>query len=307
MKQMANRSLMVMVGLMAALMVFSTSALASDPVHWSYEGEAGPAHWGELSPDFALCGAGAAQSPIDIPADATLNPADLGFAYQPSAVNIVNNGHTVQVNYDGGSTLKLDGQDYQLAQFHFHAGSENTHNGQQAPLEMHLVHKNAAGDLAVVGVWLDGGGSDNAAFAPVFSHLPATEGEPEAVAGETVNADSLLPADRSYYRFNGSLTTPPCSQNVKWIMESQPVQVSDAQIAAFTAIFDNNFRPVQPFNDRQFLVSAQMEMEPAMEPATLPVSGGEPWPIADLLAGLGGVFLVSGAGLFLYRRRVMAR
>lgn len=296
MKQFRERSLIVILGLMASLTIFSGSALASGPVHWSYDGEAGPTHWGELSPDFALCATGTEQSPIDIPAEAALNPADLDYAYLPSAVNIVNNGHTIQVNYDAGSTLKLDNQEYELVQFHFHAASEHTNNGQHAPMEMHLVHRNANGDTAVVGVWLENG-SENTAFAPVFDNLPAVEGEPTTISGQTVNADSLLPVERTYHRYNGSLTTPPCTQNVKWIMLSDSVTLSDAQIGKYTAIFSDNFRPTQPLNDRQFLVTAQIG------PETLPVTGTNPMPGAVNLVGVGMLAVITGAGLYVYHHK----
>lgn len=295
MKTFARCSLMVMVGVVVALMAFGGVAAASDPVHWAYEGEAGPENWGELSPDFAACSTGTEQSPVDIAAGTTLNSGDLAYNYQPSAVNILNNGHTIQVNYDAGSSLELDNDTYQLLQFHFHAHSENTLAGQPAPMEMHLVHQNAAGDLAVVGAWLESG-SENAAFASVFDNLPPAESEAEAVASATVNVDELLPADRSYYRFNGSLTTPPCSEGVKWIMLSTPIELSADQLGAFTAIFDNNYRPVQPLNERTFLTSAQIA------PEALPETGGVAFPGAGLMMGLGALTVVTG--LYLYRRKI---
>jgi len=285
---------------LAGLLLFSGLALASGPVEWGYSGDTGPENWGDLSPDFALCGTGVEQSPIDVPAGATVNPADLGLDYQASAVNILNNGHTVQVNYDAGSTLQVDGQTYNLLQFHFHAASENTSQGQQAPLEAHFVHANADGGLAVVGVWLESG-SENAAFAPVFDNLPATKSEATTIEGATVDANELLPAERTYYRFNGSLTTPPCSEGVKWFMMSNPVELSDAQIAAFTAIYDDNFRPVQPFNDRSFLVTSQLQ------PAALPESGGVRLPMPGILAGAGLLLVILGASLELHRRHTRIR
>jgi carbonic anhydrase len=302
MKQIIKRSLMAMLGLMVGLTAFVGVAIAEGPVHWGYEGEEGPEHWGELSPDFALCSTGTEQSPINIPTDAALNPADLGYNYLPSAVNIFNNGHTIQVNYDPGSDLVLNNQVYELLQFHFHAGSEHTRDGQQLPIEMHLVHRNADGGLAVVGAWVEIG-SHNAAFEPVFNHLPATEGEPEAVPGETVNADELLPAERSYRQYNGSLTTPPCTQDVKWIMLSETVELSEAQITAYTDIFDHNFRPTQPFNERSFLLSSEV----GAAPETLPESGGVAFPVASVLMGLGALGIITGTGLYLYRRKLMTQ
>ena len=244
---MKPRILMLLLLLVITMASFGTKTvvLADDGgAEWSYEGATGPAYWGELDPDYALCATGTEQSPVAIPSSAPLNPANLRYQYQPSRVNIFNTGYTIQVNYDAGSTLTLEGDTYELVQFHFHAHSEHTKDGQTTPMELHLVHRNAAGQLAVVGVWLTQG-SANAAYAPVLNHLPTTEDEPQPVPGETVNADALLPAERSYYGYNGSLTTPPCTEGVKWVMLGQMVELSAAQINAYTSIFDANFRPVQ--------------------------------------------------------------
>ena len=167
---------------LALMLMIGGVALASEGTHWSYGGESGPDHWGDLSPDYAACATGVEQSPVDIPADAALNAGDISFSYQPSAVNIVNNGHTVQVNYDKGSSITLNGVRYDLVQFHFHAHSEHALAGELEPMEAHLVHKNAKGGLAVVGVLLKAG-SENPAYAAVLNYLPAEEGEPHAVSG----------------------------------------------------------------------------------------------------------------------------
>jgi carbonic anhydrase len=267
-----------------ALVAFGV-ALAQEGVHWSYEGESGPEHWGDLSPDFAACAKGVEQSPVDIPASTPVNPADIAFSYRPSAVNIFNNGHTVQVNYDQGSSITLDGATYNLVQFHFHAASEHAIGGAHQPLEIHLVHRNAQGGLAVVGVLLKAG-AENAAYAPVLQNLPAQESQPAPVAGATVNAGKLLPAQRSYWRYDGSLTTPPCTEGVKWLVMNTPVELSEAQIAAFTSVFQNDARPVQPFNSRTFLLST-----------TLPATGGATLTLDGALVGVG--LLMSAAGLAL--------
>ncbi len=234
----------------------------SGPIHWTYEGEEGPAHWGELGPDFETCGAGVEQSPIGLSSSATLNPADLMMNYQPTAMTIENNGHTIEVVYDdNGSTLTVDGIAYKLLKFHFHSLGEHTVDGARADAEMHLVHQSADGGYAVVGVLINAG-AENANYAPVWDHLPATKTEPETVEGVSVNAADLLPVNQTYYRYNGSLTTPPCTEGVKWFMMSNPVEISADQLAAFQAIYDFNYRPTQPFNDREYLVTANM-------PATL--------------------------------------
>ena len=149
-----------------------TSATAHTEIHWGYSGAGGPAHWGALEPDFAACSNGKNQSPVDITHAAPSDIPNIVFSYSPSAVNIVNNGHTIQVNYDAGSYIEIDGVRYDLVQFHFHAPSEHTINGKRYPAELHLVHKSASGELAVVGVMFEKG-TENLALAPVWSHLPA--------------------------------------------------------------------------------------------------------------------------------------
>ena len=273
-----------------ALVAFGV-ALAQEGVHWSYEGDTGPEHWGELSPDYAACSQGVEQSPVDIPTSAPVNPANLAFKYQPSAVNIFNNGHTVQVNYDQGSSIVLDGVTYNLVQFHFHAASEHEIGGVQDPMELHLVHKNAQGGLAVIGILLKAG-AENPAYAPVLQNLPPQESQPTPVAGATVDANTLLPAQRGYWRYNGSLTTPPCTEGVKWLVMSTPVELSEAQIAAFTTIFKNNERPVQPLNARTFLV-----------PTTLPVTGGATVTWDGALVGAGVLAIAAGLALAHIGRR----
>ena len=276
----------VLVGMVLTFgFVAPVRGVRADDHPWTYEGAEGPEHWGELSPDYELCGIGVEQSPVDIPAAAPLNAVGPASIYGPSRVNIFNNGHTVQVNYDEGSSMTLEGSEYALVQFHFHAHSEHTKAGQAAPLEMHLVHRNAEGKLAVVGVWLEPGAA-NAAFAPVFDHLPAAVGAPQAVPGATIDADDLLPAERAYYRYNGSLTTPPCTEGVKWVMLDRPVALSQGQIDAYTALYSNDFRPTQPLNARAFLGGNA-------DAAPLPVAGATPGQPLYLVA-LGALLLLGG-------------
>ncbi len=174
------------------------TAVASGTVHWGYEGEVGPEHWGDLSPDFAACAQGEEQSPVDIAATAPVNPPGLGFNYQPSSLNIFNNGHTIQIDYDQGSNLEVDGVSYPLTQFHLHSLSEHTVGGAHTPMELHLVHKDAGGQIAVVGIMITQG-AQNPAYEPILAHMPAEEGPAQAISSTTVNAGDLLPADRSYY------------------------------------------------------------------------------------------------------------
>jgi len=288
-----KRGLLNVVIIIGLLLAFAGVVGASGPVHWTYEGEEGPAHWGELSHDFEACGVGMEQSPIDVDSSAPLNPADLAMNYQTTALNIENNGHTIEVVYDdNGSTLTVDGIDYKLLQFHFHSLSEHTVDGAHADAEMHLVHQSADGGYAVIGVLINAG-AENAAYAPVWNNMPAEEGEPETVDGVSVNVADLLPADKTYYRYNGSFTTPPCTEGIKWFMMSNPVEISADQLAAFQAIYDFNYRPTQPFNAREYLVTSAM-------PTTLPETGGAAFPLDALLLGLGS--LTAAAGVYLRRR-----
>lgn len=259
-------------------------------VHWSYEGEGAPEHWAELDAANALCASGTEQSPVDIPTDAPANAANLHFDYSPSKVNILNNGHTIQVKYDEGSTVEIDGEPYTLQQFHFHAASEHTIDGAHTPLEMHLVHANAAGGLAVVGVMLVEG-AENPAFTSVLDNMPSTETEATTIPEAIVNALELLPAEQSYYRLNGSLTTPHCDEGVKWHVMEHPVELSAAQIAQFTAIFDNNYRPTQPMGEREFIVTAEASAEHAIHWAYEGEGGPENW------AELDAAYEACGAGV----------
>ncbi|MCB9111125.1 MAG: carbonic anhydrase family protein [Anaerolineales bacterium] len=219
------------------------------PPHWTYEGEEGPAHWGDLDASYAACGTGKSQSPIDVSTPAEEDLTNIAFHYQPSEVNILNNGHTVQVNYDAGSYIELDGVRYDVAQFHFHAPSEHAVDGKLFAAEIHIVHKSADGALAVVGILLDEG-AQNDAFQPFIDNLP-TEASDVKDAGVTINAADLLPAVQTTYRYSGSLTTPPCTEGVNWLVMTTPVQLSADQLSALESLFEGgNNRPVQPLNDR---------------------------------------------------------
>ena len=234
--------------------------MAEEKPHFSYEGETGPEYWGSLSPDWVACETGMEQSPVDIVADAPINPDDVAYAYAETAVNIVNNGHAIQVNYDEGSTAEIDGTEYALKQFHFHSLSEHTVAGENLDMEMHLVHADADGNNAVVSVLLVEG-DENPAFAPVWDNMPAEEGDPVTIEGAVVNVSDLMPEDRSYYHYMGSLTTPACTEGVNWHVLTTPVELSADQLAAFRAIHDGTNRPIQPMNDREFLAPEEAAAE----------------------------------------------
>lgn len=222
-------------------------------VHWAYEGEAGPEKWATLSTAYADC-AGKTQSPIDLTDAGAKDLANLVFHYQPSRITITNNGHTIQVDYDPGSTIELDGHRYKLLHFHFHAPSEHTIDGEPAEAELHLVHQIDDGSLpadskAVVGVLIRAG-DENPAFATVWNQLQVAIATPQPVDGE-VNAAEMLPAVQTTYRYTGSLTTPPCTPEIAWNVMTEPIEMSPAQIEAFRATLEgDNNRPVQRLNDR---------------------------------------------------------
>ncbi len=230
----------------------AASQVASAQTHWSYEGEAGPANWGKLDPQFVMCAMGRNQSPIDLAGftDADLKPMKMN--YKPAASQIVNNGHTLQVDYAPGSTLVVDGREFELKQFHFHAPSENTLNGKHFPMEGHLVHADKNGNLAVVAIMFSQG-ADNPLLRRLWEHVPANKGDKQPLPAG-LNASALLPSSRDHFAFNGSLTTPPCSEGVRWLVIKQPASASKAQIERFSgAVGEANNRPVQPLNARTVL------------------------------------------------------
>lgn len=225
--------------------------LLANNTHWEYSGQQGPANWAKLTPEFGQC-AGSNQSPIDLNGLVEAQLPPLTFSYQKGSQQIINNGHTVQINYAKGSILKLDGMDFELKQFHFHAPSENLIKGRSFPLEGHFVHANKQGELAVVAVMYEVGQA-NSTLAQVWQQLPNKVGKLAALS-HTISALELLPSNRDYYRFSGSLTTPPCSEGVRWLVLKQPVVVSQAQVDAFKGVMHHpNNRPVQALNGRVIL------------------------------------------------------
>ena len=215
---------------------------------WGYGADDGPACWGSLDPAFALCDRGREQSPIDLTGARPARLDPIGFDYRPARVSVENTGHTVQVNPAPGSSILLDGARHELAQFHFHRGSEHLVDGVRLPLELHLVHRSADGALVVIGVLIEEGAA-NRTLAPVWARLPAEPGAPRPVPG-TLDLASLIPAGGTTWRYRGSLTTPPCGEGVAWAIPTGRLSMSAAQIAAFGAIFPNNYRPVQPLGER---------------------------------------------------------
>lgn len=245
------------VALISSATLFTTlHAFAGEAVHWDYRGKHGPAHWAELGDDFKGCASGRAQSPVNIhPRKATAEalPA-LDFSYGRVPPSIVNNGHTVQVNVKPGQTLRIGDHAYELLQFHFHTPSEERLDGKSTAMVAHFVHRDAEGKLAVVAALIKPGKA-NAGFDAVLSHLPSHAGETLTVDGLEIDLTAMLPEQRRYYAFDGSLTTPPCSENVRWMVLAQPVTVSPKAIQQFRRLYAANARPVQPLNGRVIKVS----------------------------------------------------
>jgi len=237
--------------LIAFLLLGSGSAYSATGAHWGYSGAEGPENWVHLSRDYSAC-SGKNQSPIDLSAFVEADLEPIQFAYQAGGNEILNNGHTVQVNYAPGSMIEVVGRAFELTQFHFHAPSENRIGGKSFPMEAHLVHSDKDGNLAVVAVMLEEG-APNQALEAAWAKMPEKEGDRHALT-EAVSAESLLPANRDYYRFNGSLTTPPCTEGVWWLVMKQPVSASMEQIERFAHVMHHpNNRPLQPVNARPVL------------------------------------------------------
>lgn len=241
--------------------------LPYDAPHWDYHGERGPQFWGKLDPVFSLCDKGHNQSPIDIAetSPATLpkllsnfSPAKLQIVHHEHIADEINDGHTIQVNYSEGDTLTIGSTNYELIQFHFHAPSEHTIRGNHYPMEMHFVHQSPSGALAVVAVFIEKG-IHNAAFDPIWANLPKKQGVVSHYEHVQVNVDDLLPQSNKSYRYDGSLTTPPCSEVVEWIVMQSPIHLSAAQIWRFSTVIEENNRPVQPLHDRVTVSDAVAE------------------------------------------------
>jgi carbonic anhydrase len=246
--------------------------------HWSYGGSDGPQNWGHLTESYQLCSSGINQSPIDINSTTQSKLFSLNFNYFPATLQILNNGHTIQYNYgkinsgpeyfvtienkqyalptamENNSSISISGETYNLLQVHFHSPSEHKVNGRSYPLEAHFVHANSQDQLAVVGILFENGVSNDFVSTP-WQHMPASTGTPQTINNVTLNAENLLPGNRDYYHYRGSLTTPPCSEGVRWFVMKSPRTVSSSQISKFVSTVGNNARPVQAVNSRFILTT----------------------------------------------------
>ena len=228
-------------------------ASAHGAPHWSYSGEVGPQAWGGLRAEFTLCSSGQRQSPIDIREGMAVDLEPIRFNYQSSGFGVVDNGHTVQVNVAPGNFIEIAGRRFELQQFHFHRPSEERIDGRQFDMVAHLVHKDVEGKLAVVAVLLDRG-SVQPVVQTVWNNLPL-EKHQETKARVTIDLSQLLPADRRYYTYMGSLTTPPCSEGVQWVVMRHPVAVSQEQLDIFARMYPMNARPLQAASGRRIMQS----------------------------------------------------
>jgi len=244
------RSAIAAMVIMATLPI-TASASGGKHAEWGYMGDKGPLHWGDLSGDFKMCKEGKIQTPIDIVPNKDVDLPPLKIDYKSASTTLIDNGHTVQVNVAKGSTLTIDGDKYRLIQFHFHVPSENNIEGDAFPLEAHFVHSTDDGKLAVVGVMFEEG-DENPILKKIWNHFPSLKrGEEKPCELDAKEISSLLPEKRDYYRFMGSLTTPPCSEGVKWHLFKTPSTVSKEQIVQFFSLFGApNNRPIQPRNGR---------------------------------------------------------
>ena len=249
----------ITLALSSALLLLATGCSNTAPTHsthkahWGYTGHEGPSNWGSLSDDYKMCSLGRNQSPINVTHSLNANLAPIKFSYTTAPSDIINNGHTVQVNIAAGSYIVVDNKKYELKQYHFHTPSENHIHGKSFPLEAHFVHAAVDGELAVVAVLFEYG-KDNKTLAKLWEKMPMEAHGKHELNNIAKNLMDLIPTNRQYYRFNGSLTTPPCSEGVKWMVLGKNLKVSKAQIEKFAhAVGGHNNRPIQPLNARMIV------------------------------------------------------
>lgn len=227
-------------------------AASGGGAHWDYHGGEGPEHWSQLSPEYAACSAGKHQSPVNLTKAMPAAIPDIRFHYGAVPLDILNNGHTIQCNYAPGSYMLLEGKRYDLKQFHFHHPSEHAVDGMRFDMEVHLVHMNEHHELAVVGVFLSRSDT-NRVLDPIWEHMPMFPTKARMYQDVMINAEDLLPRDRGVYQYFGSLTTPPCSEGVHWIVMKESIGLAPAQLSKFASVFPMNARPTQGKNRRFFL------------------------------------------------------
>ncbi len=245
---------MKIVKVLATTIACSSALLAA--THWGYTGHEGPEHWGDLSPKYKMCKIGKSQSPINITKEVTVATEGLKkikFNYVTPATKIINNGHTIQVNVKDGSYIVVDGKTFDLKQFHFHTPSENQIDSKNFPLEAHFVHAAKDGSLAVIALMYELG-AENKIIKKLWSKMPHNAGESTSCKMEAAMFTTMLPKKHDYYRFSGSLTTPPCSEGVRWMVLKNYSHISKAQEEEFLHLLHHaNNRPIQPINARKVM------------------------------------------------------
>jgi len=235
--------------LITGVFLLATNSFAGSKAHWGYSGDGCPENWGKLDPAYSACDTGVNQSPINLTGFIEADLPSIDFTYSTAAYEIINNGHTVQAVFSKGSSINIDNIKFNLLQCHFHAPSENTVENKSFPMEGHCVHASDNGKLAVVAIMYEAGKA-NEGIAGLWDKMPHKNGDKNKLVTK-VNADLFMPADKDYYRFNGSLTTPPCTEGVRWIVLKNSVSVSQEQIDKFVRVMHHpNNRPVQPVNAR---------------------------------------------------------
>lgn len=222
--------------------------------HWSYAGDTGPDYWGDLAPEYAACKRGQMQSPIDIRGAQFERLPGLSFQYRSSPLTIVNKGYTIEVAYESGSYLRIGPKRYELKYFHFHTPGEHTINGWRADMVIHIVHQDSLGKIAVVAVPVVAGRRRNVMLDRLWDYAPKSVGEGEYYPHVGIKPTFLLPSKRAYYAYSGSLTTPPCTEGVRWIVLQTPLQVSAKQVRRFQQMMGRNARPLQAVNARAVFV-----------------------------------------------------
>ena len=242
-------------GVVAICSICASLARApAEGAHWTYSGAQGPDHWGELAPEAQVCAAGNEQSPIDLTGAVPADLPKIEVSYKPQPLRVINNGHTIQVNFQPGSEIAIGKDRYTLLQYHFHHPSEHLVAGNPFAMELHLVHRHASGQLAVLGAFIKPGKA-NPIIEAVWKAAPKEEG-PEQLVGVNWDPSGLLPRERRYFTYAGSLTTPPCSEVVRWVVFATPIEISADQLKTFAALYPMNARPVRP-QGRRFLLASR--------------------------------------------------
>lgn len=248
-----RRAWMTLVLLVMAVALVSAIAQAQWKTPWDYEGTRGAGHWGDLDPEYAACKAGREQSPIDIRNAKKAELPTIRFEDKSGPLKyLINNGYTIRVNYHApgsGDFLIVGDKRYQLTQFHFHRPSEEYIHGKPYDMVLHLMYEASDGKVAGVAVLLKSGRA-NATIQQLWEHMPATAGKEKEVPGVEINPGGLLPHDTAYYTYVGSLTAPPCTEDVVWFVLKTPMDISAAEINAFARLYPHDVRPIQPLNRR---------------------------------------------------------